>query len=277
MACFLKSLEMSHFRWRRFRRCAIHKLSLHKWYPESEDLFGLQLHSCSVLFGKLWRNFFCFRSFAHMQSTPRANLPMSVFRACKMHPKVALVSSGTKSFGYSQEKLERPCLFVCLFSQMTKSGALRGYPYFWNTLLIFMIFRNEYNRTIMVGMHVLYTDGTRGYDVLSYRKPVVFVGSVERDMTLTQVTGRTAGHGRCNGLGAVGRGAILGAALHSPSLTCTHGAGIWSELGPALVDVTLVKTLCNNTYTHTSETSHTHTPARTTLKHQIQISPLEPL
>ena len=43
-----------------------------------------------------------------------------------------------KSFGDSQEKSEKLCL---LFSSMTKSKTLRGYPYFRNALLIFMIFR----------------------------------------------------------------------------------------------------------------------------------------
>ena len=60
--------------------------------------------------------------------------------------------------------------------------------------------------------------------------------------TLTQVTGWTAGHGGCDRLGAVGRGAVLGATLHRPLLTRTGGAGVWPELGPTRIHFTLVET-----------------------------------
>ena len=82
----------------------------------------------------------------------RANLHISVFCACATRPKVASVSSGTKSFGYFGEKLERPSFFFSFFPQMTKSWTLRGYLYFQNALLIFKIFKNEYSRAVMVGM-----------------------------------------------------------------------------------------------------------------------------
>ena len=65
------------------------------------------------------------------RALPGANLHISIFRACAMRPKVALVRSSTKASatlgknrkGHLKKKI------------MTKSGTLRGYPYFLNALL----------------------------------------------------------------------------------------------------------------------------------------------
>ena len=87
------------------------------------------------------------------RALPRANLHISDFRASAMHPK-CFAKFQYKSFGYTREKLETPCLFAVVFSWLTKSGTLKGYLYFRNALLIFMIFRNTYGRAIKVGMYV---------------------------------------------------------------------------------------------------------------------------
>lgn len=47
------------------------------------------------------------------------------------------------------------CCCYLFFSWMTKSGYLRSYQYFWNPLLISVIFRNEYSSDIMVGMYAI--------------------------------------------------------------------------------------------------------------------------
>ena len=129
----------------------LHTKHFYIWHPESEDLFSLQLHGCNVLFRNFRETSFAL-CLSHMcRALLRANLHISVFYACATRPKVASVSSSTKRFGYSLEKSERLHLFV--FSQMTKNATLKGYSYFPNALLIFIIFRNEYGRDIAVGMH----------------------------------------------------------------------------------------------------------------------------
>ena len=55
------------------------------------------------------------------RALPRANLHISVFRACTMHPKVASVSSGTKALAALGGKSERLCLLFV--SWMTESGS----------------------------------------------------------------------------------------------------------------------------------------------------------
>ena len=80
----------------------------------------------------------------------RANLHISVFHTRTTRPKSGFGNFWYKSFGYSREKSERPCL---LFSRMTKSRTWRDYPYFRNALLIFIIFRNEYSRAVTVSMY----------------------------------------------------------------------------------------------------------------------------
>ena len=66
-------------------------------HPDSDHLFGLQLHLWNVLFGKLRRNFFSLCLSRWRRAVPRANLHISVFHECAPHPSVAWVSSGTKA------------------------------------------------------------------------------------------------------------------------------------------------------------------------------------
>ena len=44
-------------------------------------------------------------------------------------------------------------VFVVVFHERQNLELLRGYPYFWNAQLIFMIFRNKYGTAVMVGMY----------------------------------------------------------------------------------------------------------------------------
>ena len=93
----------------------VHAQRFYKWHPDSEDLFGLGSKSA----------YFCFCT-------------------CAMHPKVALVSS--------REKLEK--LTLVLIPWMTKSGTLKGYPYFRND------FQEQIRRAVTVGMYAV----TLAYD-----------------------------------------------------------------------------------------------------------------
>ena len=102
---------------------------------------------------KLQRNFFCFMSFAHAQSTSENKSALfSVFHACATRQKVTSVSSGTKRFGYSQGKIEKAVFVVVVFQEWQNPELLWGYPYFRNTQLIFMIFWNKFGRAVTVGM-----------------------------------------------------------------------------------------------------------------------------
>ena len=51
-------------------------------------------------------------------------------------------------------KIENAVFVVVVFHERQNPELLRGYPYFRNVLLIFMIFRNKCGRAIMVGMYV---------------------------------------------------------------------------------------------------------------------------
>ena len=137
VVCFLKRLETSPFRWRRFCRCAINRLGhavntkhFYEWRSDFKDLFGLQLCGCDVLLGKLWRNFLLLHVFRaraeHFQSksayfylSNRQNASKSGFGKFRH-----------KSFSYSQGRSERLCLFVVVVSRMTESGTFERLPVF---------------------------------------------------------------------------------------------------------------------------------------------------
>ena len=50
-------------------------------------------------------------------------------------------------------KIEKAVSVVVVVHEGQNPELLRGYSYLWNVLLIFMIFRNKYGRSIMVGMY----------------------------------------------------------------------------------------------------------------------------
>ena len=106
---------------------------------------------CNVLFSKLWRNSSVSCQLGMCTALPRSNLHISVFHKCTRHPKVASVSSPTKASATLVKSESPRCL---LFHEWQNPALLRDYPYFPNTLLIFMIFRNKYGRAVTVGMYV---------------------------------------------------------------------------------------------------------------------------
>ena len=95
---------------------------------------------------------FCFVPFAHTQSTSGSK--SAYFCLPHMHnaSKTNFSKFRHKSFGYSGEKSERPCLMF--FHEWKNLELLRGYPDFRNALLILMIFQNKYRRAITIGMRV---------------------------------------------------------------------------------------------------------------------------
>ena len=83
----------------------------------------------------------------HAQSTSKSKSTYFCLSHMRNTSKSGFGKFWYKSFSYSWEKSERPCFF-CFFSRLTKSGTLRGYPYFQNALLLFMIFRNKYGTAV---------------------------------------------------------------------------------------------------------------------------------
>ena len=131
-----------------------------QWHPDSAAPFSLQLHGCNVLFQKLLKNF-CFMPFMHVQSTSEnkpAYFCLSAMRYTSKrgfskfpHKKLQLLSGAIRKAVF--RLLGFLVSFCLFFSQMAKSRTLRSYPHFWNALLIFLIFRNEYGRAVLVGMY----------------------------------------------------------------------------------------------------------------------------
>ena len=116
MGGFLKRVETSSFCWRRFCRCVINRLShalprtwnVFTYDTLIHDLFILKLRGCNVLFRKLRKNFFCFVSFAHMQSTSKRKSTYFCLSSKRTASKSGFGKFRHKSFGYSLEKLDSP-------------------------------------------------------------------------------------------------------------------------------------------------------------------------
>ena len=164
MGCFLKCLETSPFHWRRFCRCVINRLG--HAFPQTRNIFtnGTLIPkiytACSfadAMFS-LWnfrKTFFASCLSRTRRALPKANLHISIFHACAMCPKVALVSSSTKTSATLGENRKGCVCLLLLFHEWQNLELLRGYPYFRNALLISMIFRNKYGRAVTVGIYAL--------------------------------------------------------------------------------------------------------------------------
>ena len=131
------------------RPCSPSYMKCNKWHPDSEELFDLQLRGSNVLFGKVQRNF-CFVSFTHVQSTSESKSAYFCLSRMRNVSKSGFGTFQYKSFSNSRENSEKLSL---LFTRTTKSGTLKGYLYFRNALLIFMIFRSEHSGAVTVGMY----------------------------------------------------------------------------------------------------------------------------
>ena len=140
MGCILKRLETSPFCWRWFCRCAIIRLC--HAFPWTWNIFtnGALIPTiylaCSFVDAMLClRNFgetfFCSLSFAHVQST---SVSKSAY-FCLSHMRT------TSKTGFGK------------FLEWKKPELLRGFPYFQNALLFWMIFQNKYCTAITVGMY----------------------------------------------------------------------------------------------------------------------------
>ena len=96
--------------------------SFHKWRPDTEDLFGLQLHGCNVLFRKLQRNIFWLSVFRVSAEHFREQICIYAYLSQMRNASQSGFSKfQQKSFNYSWEKPERLCLFVVVVSWMTES------------------------------------------------------------------------------------------------------------------------------------------------------------
>ena len=122
MVFFLERLETSFLLetvWQRqFGRCTISRLN--QAVPLTQNLFAngaliLKLFASSFADAMFSPGNFGGSSSAsclsHMHRALSRNLHISVMCACQTPPKLASLSSSTKSFRYSQEQLKRPCLF----------------------------------------------------------------------------------------------------------------------------------------------------------------------
>ena len=82
-------------------------LQMSPWF---RDLFGLLLHGSNVLFRKLRRSFFCFMSFMHARSASENKSAYFCLSWMRNASKSGFGKFWFKSFGDSQEKLEKPSL-----------------------------------------------------------------------------------------------------------------------------------------------------------------------
>ena len=129
------------------------------WFWRSIQPVALQMQCF------LWetsKKFVCFVSFVHTQSTSQSKAAYFCLSCMCNASKSGFGKFRHKSFSYSQEKSERPCLlfffFFFLYHEWQNPELLRGYLYFWNTLLIMMIFRDKYSTAVTVGMYAAFLD-----------------------------------------------------------------------------------------------------------------------
>ena len=155
MVCFLKCSEKSPFHYRPFCRRTINRFShafLRALNIFTNGAMILKIHSAC--------------NFADVIFSSE-KLLLCVYCACTSESKPAyfcllcMCNMSKSGFGKFQSKKVRilPENFfgkaMFIFFTNDKSGTLRGYMYFWNTPLIFMIFRNEHGRAVMVGRYVI--------------------------------------------------------------------------------------------------------------------------
>ena len=87
------------------------------------------------------------------RALPRANLHFPSFAHAQRVQK-CIGKFWHKSFSYSQgENRKGPVCLLLFFMIWQNLELLRGYLYFWNALLIIMIFQNKYCRAVIVGMY----------------------------------------------------------------------------------------------------------------------------
>ena len=123
IVCFLKHLEMSPFHWRRFCKFAINRLC-HD-FPWTRNFF-----TNGALIPKIYStwsfadvmlssgNFFFASCLSRMQrALPRADLHISIFRACATCPNVALVSSSTNTSATLWENRKGSVCLLLLFHE----------------------------------------------------------------------------------------------------------------------------------------------------------------
>ena len=155
--CFLKHLEMSPFHWRQFCRCTINRLS--HTFPYIQNIFKNgalipKIYSACSFMAPMFPLGNCEKTSsasclsAQPRALLRANLHISVFCACATHSTSGFSKFQYKRFGDFREKSEKLSLFVVVFMNDTIQY-FESYPYFQNTLMIFMVF------TMNLGAHNL--------------------------------------------------------------------------------------------------------------------------
>ena len=143
MVCFLKHLEMSPFRWRRFCRCTINRLG--HAFPRTWNIFTngaliLKIYwACSFADAMFssgnFRKLFLLCVFCAHTEHSREQICIYLFCACAMCPKVTSASSGTEASATLGENW-KGCVCLLLLFHEWQNPELRDYPYFWNALLI---------------------------------------------------------------------------------------------------------------------------------------------
>ena len=83
----------------------------HKWRPDSDDLFSLQIPGCNVLLGNFSKTSFLL--YVLHACAEHFREKTCIFCLLRMHTtsKSGFSKFWHKSFSYSLEKLQRPCLF----------------------------------------------------------------------------------------------------------------------------------------------------------------------
>ena len=124
---------------------------IHKTFLQMAPWF-LSIRLAALL--KFWRNFFWFKSFAHVQSTSKRNCASFLSFVNTQRIQSDLGKFPHKCYSYSQEKSKRQCLLF-FFSWMKASETFERLSVFAERAIDFMIFRNKYGREVMAGMYAI--------------------------------------------------------------------------------------------------------------------------
>ena len=161
MGWFIKHLETSPFCWRQFCRCTINRLG--HAFPWTWNIFTngtlipTTYSACSyadaIFFSWNFRETFLLHVFCAHAEHFQEQICIVVFDACALHPKRTLISSSTKASATLLKNRKGHVWLLLFFHERRNPKVLRGYLYFWNALLILMIFQHKYGTATTVGMY----------------------------------------------------------------------------------------------------------------------------
>ena len=139
---FLSMVTKGYFSWHAFSNIWKHLLFTGDGFAGAQSIDSVMLS-------------FIHETFLEMAPSFKSISAYFCFRTCVMCPKSGFTTKvlvqKLQRFSGKMAKAE----FVVVFMKEKISRTLTGYSYFLNALLIFIIFRSEYGRAIMVGMYAV--------------------------------------------------------------------------------------------------------------------------